>query len=539
MNFRRYFKLFLLCLVITFNSCKSSEDTVIANDNQEINILPPAELYGNLFYDVQTRAIFEDSKTFVDATPKYNVGLIRQRYDMLEDTTVKGMKTFLDQHFSIPEADLHFKSDSLEIGMHIKSLWEVLKRPANDSISGTLIPLPNDYIVPGGRFREVYYWDSYFTMLGLQVDGENEVIRNMVENFAFLIDELGFIPNGNRTYYLGRSQPPFFSLMVDILADIEGEQVYAEFLDALVKEHQFWMKGSNELKPGNAINRVVKLKDGTVLNRYYDEFDTPRPESYREDVETAEIAMKANPMLKKEDVYRNLRAGAESGWDYSSRWLVKNKRNEFKLSSIQTTSILPVDLNSLLYQLEKTISRAAKISGKEELSAGYANLAEKRQKAIVNYFWDTEKEFFQDYNFEAEEFTRNLSLAAMYPLFFQIADEQQAGKVATKIKEDFLKPGGVVTTPYNTGQQWDAPNGWAPLQWITIQGLRNYKHLKLSEEIKRRWLDVNSAVYDRTYKMTEKYNVMDLSKESGGGEYPTQDGFGWTNGVYKKLSSEE
>lgn len=539
MNFRRYFKLFLLCLLIAFNSCKSSPDPVVVHDDKEITILPPAELYGNLFYDVQTQAIFEDSKTFVDANPKYSVGLIRQRYDMLEDTTVKGMKTFLDQHFSIPEADLHFKSDSLEIGMHIKSLWEVLKRPANDSISGTLIPLPNDYIVPGGRFREVYYWDSYFTMLGLQVDGENEVIRNMVENFAFLIDELGFIPNGNRTYYLGRSQPPFFSLMVDILADIEGEQVYAEFLDALEQEHKFWMKGSNELKPGNATNRVVKLKDGTIFNRYYDEFATPRPESYREDVETAEIALKTNPMLKKEDIYRDLRAGAESGWDYSSRWLVKNERNEFNLSSIQTTSILPVDLNSLLYQLERTISRTAKIAERKEMSATYAKLAEDRRQAIKNYFWDPKKEFFQDYNFEKQEFTGNLSLAAMYPLFFQIADEQQAGKVATKIKEDFLKPGGVVTTPYNTGQQWDAPNGWAPLQWITIQGLRNYKHLKLSEEIKRRWLDVNSAVYDRTYKMTEKYNVMDLSKESGGGEYPTQDGFGWTNGVYKKLSSEE
>jgi len=458
---------------------------------------------------------------------------------MLEDTTVKGMKTFLDQHFSIPEADLQFKSDSLEIGMHIKSLWEVLKRPANDSISGTLIPLPNDYIVPGGRFREVYYWDSYFTMLGLQIDGENEVIRNMVENFAFLIDELGFIPNGNRTYYLGRSQPPFFSLMVDILADIEGEQVYAEFLDALEQEHKFWMKGSNELKPGNATNRVVKLKDGTIFNRYYDEFATPRPESYREDVKTAEIALKTNPMLKKEDIYRDLRAGAESGWDYSSRWLVKNERNEFKLSSIQTTSILPVDLNSLLYQLERTISRAAKIAERKEMSATYAKLAEDRRQAIKNYFWDPKKEFFQDYNFEKQEFTGNLSLAAMYPLFFQIADEQQAGKVAARIKEDFLKPGGVVTTPYSTGQQWDAPNGWAPLQWVTIEGLRNYKHLELSEEIKTRWLDVNSAVYNRTYKMTEKYNVIDLSKESGGGEYPTQDGFGWTNGVYKKLSSEE
>lgn len=536
MNFRRYFKIFLLGLITTFYACKSSPEPAVVDKDEKIEILPPAELYGNLFYDVQTRAIFQDSKTFVDAIPKYNVGLIRQRYDMLEDTTTAGMKTFLDQHFEIPEANQDFKSDSLQIGNHIKSLWEVLKRPANDSISGTLIPLPNDYIVPGGRFREVYYWDSYFTMLGLQVDGENEVIRNMVENFAFLIDELGFIPNGNRTYYLGRSQPPFFSLMVEILADIEGEQVYVEFLEALEKEHSFWMKGANQLKPGNALHRVVMLKDSTVLNRYYDQFATPRPESYREDVETAEIALKANPYLKKEEIYRNLRAGAESGWDYSSRWLVKNEENEFKLSSIRTTSILPIDLNALLYKLEKTISRAAKISGKDEISASYAKLADERAEAIQTYFWDPELEFFQDYNFEKQGFTGNLSLAAMYPLFFQIANAQQAGKVAFKINEVFLKAGGVVTTPYNTGQQWDAPNGWAPLQWITIQGLRNYEHRELSEEIKKRWLKINREVYGRTYKMTEKYNVLDLSKESGGGEYPTQDGFGWTNGVYKKLS---
>ncbi|WP_255702846.1 trehalase family glycosidase [Antarcticibacterium sp. 1MA-6-2] len=111
--------------------------------------------------------------------------------------------------------------------------------------------------------------------------------------------------------------------------------------------------------------------------------------------------------------------------------------------------------------------------------------------------------------------------------------------VATKIEQIFIQPGGVVTTPYNTGQQWDAPNGWAPLQWITIQGLRNYNQFEMATDIKNKWLQLNTGVYKRTYKLLEKYNVEDLSRESGGGEYPTQDGFGWTNGVYQKLVREK
>ncbi len=123
-------------------------------------------------------------------------------------------------------------------------------------------------------------------------------------------------------------------------------------------------------------------------------------------------------------------------------------------------------------------------------------------------------------------------------MFFEIATQKQSENVSNKIEEVFLKPGGVVTTPYITGQQWDAPNGWAPLQWLAIKGLENYDQNELADEIRSRWLILNTDVYNRTFKMLEKYNVEDLSKESGGGEYPTQDGFGWTNGVYQKLSAE-
>ena len=541
MNYLLFARFQILMVVLLIFSCKSSPEVEqdLKKVETEVSILPPDELYGDLFYDVQTKAIFPDSKTFVDVKPEYNPGLIRQRYSILEDTTKVGIQNFVKQHFSIPGENEAFKTDSSSISAHIQQLWQVLKRPADERVSGTLIPLPKPYIVPGGRFREIYYWDSYFTMLGLQADNETETIRNMVDNFAYLINTYGFIPNGNRTYYLGRSQPPFFAMMVKVLAEIEGDQVLAEYLPELEKEYEFWMKGSAGLKAGNATNRVVKLKDGEILNRYWDNLDTPRPESYREDVETAQIAISANPELSKEEVYRNLRAGAESGWDYSSRWLVKNESGNFELSTIQTTSIIPVDLNALLYNLETTIASAAEISGDKTTSDAYKKKAGDRKTAIQKYLWDAEQNFYQDYNFEAMQLTGNLSLAGVYPLFFDIAEKEQAAAVAKIVEEQFLKQGGVVTTPYNTGQQWDAPNGWAPLQWITIQGLRNYEYQELATTIKERWLKLNADVYNRTYKMTEKYNVMDLSKESGGGEYPTQDGFGWSNGVYQKLSSEE
>jgi alpha,alpha-trehalase len=161
----------------------------------------------------------------------------------------------------------------------------------------------------------------------------------------------------------------------------------------------------------------------------------------------------------------------------------------------------------------------------------YGIIANNRKKAIQTLFWDSEKEFFFDYDLKKEITTDRLSLGAMFPLFFGIATKEQAQSCAKRIEEDFLQDGGLLTTPYNTGQQWDAPNGWAPLQWISIKGLLNYEHKSLAREIALRWTKLNEHVFQRTGKMLEKYNVVDTNLEGGGGEYPAQDGFGWTNGV--------
>src|SRR6186713_710229 len=230
---------------------------------QPIVTNPPDKIYGKLFTDVQMNKVFADGKTFVDCIPKRKPAEILADYESAKGTAGWDLKRFVLDNFEVPGSPTdNYKTNATDdVVTHIRNLWTVLKRTPDKVVEGSsLLPLPYPYIVPGGRFREVYYWDSYFTMLGLKESGETEMIDNMVKNFAYLIENYGHIPNGNRTYYLGRSQPPFFSVMVELLAEIKGDSVYQEFLPAMEKEYQFWMDGSDKLKPGKAYRRVVRLK---------------------------------------------------------------------------------------------------------------------------------------------------------------------------------------------------------------------------------------------------------------------------------------
>ena len=480
-----------------------------------------------LFEDVQMNKVFDDGKTFVDCTPKQDPDAILQLYLSKKDKDGFDLKTFVMEQFDLPHVFAgDYQSNHATAIDHLNALWDVLTRKP-DEAKGSLLPLPYSYIVPGGRFGEVYYWDSYFTMMGLHASGQFEMIENMVKNFAHLIDEVGFIPNGNRTYYLGRSQPPFFSLMVRLLASIKGEQVLINFLPQLEKEYAFWMNGKEQLNKRNiAVNHVVMMSDGSVLNRYWDAFDTPRPESYREDVELSHGNSQPDSVL-----YRHLRAGAASGWDYSCRWF--RDVNDFK--TIHTTEIIPVDLNALLYHLEETILIAHHLKKNKSTAVQYDKAAQKRKETLLKYCWSNDLQFLVDYDFINGEQKTVLSLAAAFPLFFKMVTQEQANAVAKKIKEEFLKDGGLPATLNTTGQQWDAPNGWAPLQWMSIIGLEYYGHHELAATIAKRWMQLNLDVYSRTGKFMEKYNVVDTHLEAGGGEYPGQDGFGWTNGVLLAL----
>jgi alpha,alpha-trehalase len=270
----------------------------------------------------------------------------------------------------------------------------------------------------------------------------------------------------------------------------------------------------------------VRMADGEILNRYWDESDTPRPESYKEDVELSHHSNQDSAVL-----FRHLRAGAESGWDYSCRWF--KDVNDF--STIHTTEIIPVDLNCLLHHLELTIAEAYQVLNKKNKQEQFFELATDRKKAIQKYCWNNETGFFFDYDFIAEKPKNIISLAGIAPLFFSIAQKEQAEKIKQIVLTTLVKDGGVASSQFTTGQQWDAPNGWAPLHWMTIKGFENYGHTDIAETIATRWIKLNTDVFNRTGKLMEKYNVVDTHLEAGGGEYEGQDGFGWTNGVLLAL----
>jgi alpha,alpha-trehalase len=457
----------------------------------------PDQLYGELFEAVQIQRIFPDSKTFCDAIPRNLssteiLNLYRKEYNI----TTFNLTSFIYDNFILPNTTT-VEHDKWTIEQHCHRLWPLLTRTTNHENFSSFIDVPYPFVVPGGRFREFYYWDTYFTMLGLLRSNETELINNMLENFASFINKIGRIPNGNRYYYEGRSQPPFFSLMTELVNKTD------KYKNELEKEYQFWMTKRN-----------ITLNDGTVLNRYYDDVNNrPRPEAYREDAETA----------NKTNIYAHLRAAAESGWDFSSRWM----QDEKNLSTIITGNILPVDLNSLLYHLELTL--------------GKKNEAERRRQAIQKYMWSNDRQFFTDYNYIEKKPTNRLTLAALFPLWLNVSTKDQSKNVARQVKSLFLRDGGVVTTiSKQSTQQWDSPNGWAPLQFITYRALlQTPGYESLARTIRQRWMNLNERVFKDTGKMMEKYDVVNINKAAGGGEYETQDGFGWTNGVYLEMLHDQ
>lgn len=490
--------------------------------------LSPRQQYPGLFEAVQLGSVYPDNKTFVDAVPKKNPAAIMQDYQAQKNKPDFDLKAFVAEHFTEPlSGSSNFKSDiNAGIREHIDTLWQVLYRRHDTVSKGSLLLLPHNFIVPGGRFRETYYWDSYFTMLGLQESHKTQLIRDMIDNFAYLLDRFGHIPNGTRTYYLSRSQPPFFSMMLDLLGKDEGDQVYTRYQPELLKEYAYFMQSAANLKVGQADKLAVRMQQGEILNRYWDDSDQPREESYKEDVASGKLTNQA-----LSPYYRNIRAAAASGWDFSSRWFDASQ----KLSSIQTTNIIPVDLNCLLYHLENTIAQSYGLQGNKSKQDFYLLKAAQRKKAILKYCWNEKAGWFLDYNWQQKKQSPVETLAGVFPLEFQIATKQQAISVAKKLENNFLKPGGLVTTSNRTSQQWDAPNAWAPVEYMAVDGLAKYQQDDLARNIATRWIETNTRVFKETGKLMEKYNVTDTQLKAGGGEYPLQDGFGWTNGVLLNL----
>lgn len=525
-----------LAIAVFLLSCSNVDTTTTAPITEALagpQKVDPERDYAALFQAVQMGAIFPDSKTFADCSPLLSIAELNTAYAAESVVEDFDLLAFVKKNFQLPKQySSGFVTDpNRSMEEHINALWPVLTRKGSTAEMGSLLPLPNDYIVPGGRFGEIYYWDSYFTMLGLIATGQFDMVENMLDNFAHLIENVGHIPNGNRTYFLHRSQPPFFAAMVNLLANEKGDEVYKKYHKALVSEYDFWMEGAASLSETNPSHRrVIQLNNGTILNRYWDDRPEPRPESYKEDV-----ALAKETKREEKQLYRDLRAACESGWDFSTRWFADGKT----LGSIETTSIIPVDLNCLLYNLEETIGKSHLAKGNDDKANEFSAKSAKRKAAVLAYCWDEKAQYFGDYHWKANRTTGLHSMAGMFPLYFGLATDLQAKLAIKTTQRDLLKPGGLLSTAIPSGQQWDAPNGWAPLQWIGYAAFKRYNEPDLAKDLANRWLNLNEKVYRNTGKMVEKYNVLDLSLEAGGGEYPVQDGFGWSNGVALALLKEK
>ncbi|CAG8616406.1 2696_t:CDS:2 [Ambispora leptoticha] len=552
---------------------------------------------------IQLAHLFNDSKTFVDMPTKKPIHEVLQAFSELPfPHTRSSLRDFVDTYFSSPEGSLIFTNftdfnpspEFLEkIKDHtlhafagiINSYWpDLSRRIAKDrnlceGCVDSIYPVNNTFIVPGGRFREFYYWDSYFIMEGLLVSGYFRMAKDIIENFLQIVGEIGFVPNGNRIYYLNRSMPPLLTQMVKIYYKATNDfDMVKSALPTLLKEYEFWQK--NTTVQIVAKNHPSKKK--YTLNRYIVHNSDPRPESFLEDYFTATNATWLNA-TGRENLYADIATVAETGWDFSSRWVRAEKLTEYLqdtsftrpnnyalLQNLDTRSVIPIDLNSILYMNEIVLADFNAKVGNKKLANSFRKRAKDRREGMIDIFWDKKRLSFWDFNLTSGTHTPVASLAAFFPFWAgiyptEITNNLTAAKESFRLIEKLLEkyPGSLPATEIDTGLQWDFPNAWPPLQYVVIEALMNVEKLynekdnintirELARTVAQRlvssvlcaWLETGGEIHTNNIStkrkenfmndvghIFEKYNATNLTIPGGGGEYVVQTGFGWTNGI--------
>ncbi|PFH57581.1 hypothetical protein XA68_14845 [Ophiocordyceps unilateralis] len=477
--------------------------------------------YGEMLEAIQLARPFVDSKTFVDMPAKKPLNEIQDAFDKLPKPirNDSALQDFLTANFADANGDLvavppdtlptdavfvkHVADDVVrEFVEKVIAIWPDLTRVAaannSDAAEDSLIPVSRQFVVAGGRFREPYYWDSYWILQGLlRTRGAFTAIsREIIENFLDMIDHFGFIPNGARVYYLDRSQPPMLTQMVRLYLDFQpdDDDLVRRALPLLIREHEFWQR-----------NRSVEVHRGSdtfTLNRYAVANNQPRPESYREDYDTVTNSSGLDDH-RQAALYGDLAGAAESGWDFSSRWGAgaAGSHDGFPLRSLDTASVVPVCLNSILYANERSLANFSRLLGDEDAARDWDQRAHDRARAMHALMWNETHFSYFDYNLTSA--AQNMFVpvdadadaidtddappgqqvvfhaAQLYPWWTGAAPEELRrpdavlrayARVARYLD---LQPGGIAATNYQTGQQWDQPNVWPPLMHIMIQGLLN------------------------------------------------------------------
>lgn len=579
---------------------------------------------GPLLQAVQKANLFSDSKTFVDMPMLEEPELVLAAFETLPAATTRdGLMQFVKTYFGPPGGDLEpwtptdwvRKPRKLALldepwqswALDLNERWKMLGRVASERVRkhparSSLLAPPNPFVVPGGRFREPYYWDTYWIVEGLLACEMFDTARYVVDNLLAYIGDFGFVPNGGRVYYLNRSQPPLLSEMVvtylNAAIDAEREQCAADLvrkaLPLLVVEYRWWMLPEN--------GHVVRYSDPTtgrdfVLNRYNTDTRAPRPEAYTEDVSTA---AEVSPS-RRASLYSDLAAAAESGWDFSSRWIecICNNNNTASgsangsLALTATRDVVPVDLNAIMLRYERNLAAihhfvdlldasatmspmvreiwfaARRAAGLDPADASndsqrrcgsrtdsdfsnsfeyYVAAAAERTCAIEALLWRPELGIWRDLHLSSRSARTDCrgALASDFTMIWAGAsdntdDDAQRALVSRLAGSELLQPGGILTSLLETGQQWDAPNAWPPLQFFIIKGLRRLRVPEaagLASTLSKAWLESNYAAWHSTGNMFEKYNAFRPGIVGGGGEYTPQLGFGWTNGVVLSLLTE-
>jgi alpha,alpha-trehalase len=446
-----------------------------------------------------------------------------------------------------------------------------------------LLYLPNKYVVPGGRFNEMYGWDSYFIIRGLLRAGHFELARGMVENFLFEIEHYGALLNANRTYYLTRSQPPFLSSMV-----VELYQAMRQGSQGQETNQREWLERAyTDLNKDHAMwTRVPHLAGETGLSRYYDFGEGPPPEAVKDETgfyrkvadyfffhpaeadgyvlatsgqakqdrsgrpasdrpsdrlftlsvcggPRASSSPECEPAREFElsqDYYTGDRSMRESGFDVSFR---------FGPFGASTHHYAPVCLNSLLYKTEKDLEQIGRWLGRGEEAKQWSRRAEARKQLINRYLWNDDQGLFFDFNFVTKRMSHYQYATTFYPLWVGLATPAQAKAVAAKLKI-FDQPGGVAMSTTDSGAQWDLPYGWGNIEMLAVEGLRRYGYKAEADRISYEFLSMVAENFRRDGNIREKYNVVTRSSEAHAelGYSMNVVGFGWTNAAFLELLDE-
>ncbi|KAK9668429.1 hypothetical protein RND81_13G060200 [Saponaria officinalis] len=508
-----------------------------------------------------------DPKLYIDFSLKSNLSVTEKAFAKLSrNVSAEEFGGFVEKYFNGAGIDLVYvepvdfvsephgflpkvKNDEVRAwALQVHALWKNLSRKVSEEVKKepelhTLLPLPEPCVIPGSRFREVYYWDSYWVIRGLLASKMHETAKAIVTNLIYFVEKYGFVLNGARSYYTNRSQPPLLSSMVfEIYKRTDDMSLVKRSLPALIKEHEFWNSGIHKVT-------IHDSKGGSYnLSRYYAMWNKPRPESYTTDKETAS---KLSNEADKEILYREVASTAESGWDFSTRWM----RNTSDLTTLTTTNIVPVDLNAYILKMELDIAFLAKVAGETAVAEKFTEASQSREKALTSIFWNENLSQWLDcwvnhsaackgdQTKEAWHQNENVFASNFIPLWIKPFDSaHMAEKVMKSLKASGLvHAAGIATSLTNSGQQWDYPNGWAPMQHLIIEGLAKSGSKEawlMAEDLAVRWIRTNYASYKNTGEMHEKYDVEKCGEYGGGGEYIPQTGFGWTNGVVLALLEE-